>query len=157
MGADKEAAVGVVMEVRKLLVCVDGSRASLEAARVGIDLAGGWHSEVRAVYVVETSGIDGAPDPAQTARLRDSGRAILARIGDIAAAKGVKMAQELLEGEPFDAILGYARTWHADMIVMGRTGRTGPGRALLGSAAERVLEFTERPVLIVPTLESAVP
>lgn len=143
------------MEVRKLLVCVDGSRASLEAARVGIDLAAGWHSEVRAVYVVETSEVDGAPDPALVASLRESGRAILARIAGIGAAKGVKVVQELLEGEPFDAILGDARTWRADMIVMGRTGRTGPGRALLGSAAERVLEFTERPVLIVPTLETA--
>lgn len=143
------------MEVRKLLVCVDGSRASLEAARVGIELAAGWHSEVRAVYVVETSENDGAPDPALVARLRESGRAILSRIAGIGAAKGVKVVQELLEGEPFDAILGDARTWQADMIVMGRTGRTGPGRALLGSAAERVLEFTERPVLIVPTLETA--
>lgn len=145
------------MEVRKLLVCVDGSRASLEAARVGIELAAGWHSEVRAVYVVETSENDGAPDPALVARLRESGRAILSRIAGIGAAKGVKVVQELLEGEPFDAILGDARTWHADMIVMGRTGRTGPGRALLGSAAERVLEFTERPVLIVPTLEAVTP
>lgn len=142
------------MEIRKLLVCVDGSRASLEAARVGVELAAGWRSEVRAVYVIETSGIDGSPDPALVARLRESGRAILARIVEIGAAKGVKVVQEVLEGEPFDAILGVARAWHADMIVMGRTGRTGPGRALLGSAAERVLEFTERPVLIVPTLES---
>ncbi|HSP08886.1 MAG TPA: universal stress protein [Candidatus Dormibacteraeota bacterium] len=143
------------MEVRKLLVCVDGSRASLEAARVGIELAAGWHSEVRAVYVVETSDADGLPDPALIARLRESGRAILERIVEIGAEKGVKVVQETLEGEPFDAILGVAKTWHADMIVMGRTGRTGPGRALLGSAAERVLEFTEQPVLIVPTLEPA--
>jgi nucleotide-binding universal stress UspA family protein len=40
------------------------------------------------------------------------------------------------------------------MVIMGRTGRTGPGRALLGSEAERVLEFADRPVLIVPTLQA---
>jgi nucleotide-binding universal stress UspA family protein len=50
-------------------------------------------------------------------------------------------------------ILDDARAWKADIVIMGRTGRTGPGRALLGSEAERVLEFTDRPVLIVPTLQ----
>ena len=59
----------------------------------------------------------------------------------------------LLEGVPFDVILEDARAWRADLIVMGRTGHTGPGGALLGSEAERVLEFSDRPVLIVPTNE----
>jgi nucleotide-binding universal stress UspA family protein len=65
--------------------------------------------------------------------------------------------QALLEGVPFDTILDDAREWKADVILMGRTGRTGPGRALLGSEAERVLEFTDRPVLIVPTLQVQTP
>ena len=33
---------------------------------------------------------------------------------------------------------------------MGRTGRRGPGRALVGSEVERVLEFTDWPVIVVP-------
>jgi nucleotide-binding universal stress UspA family protein len=143
------------MDTRRILVCVDGSRASLEAARAAIDLAAGWQSEVRAVFVIETGDVDGKPDPAAVERMRESGRAILRRIAQMGELKAVTVAQELLEGIPFEAILNEARGWKADVIVMGRTGRTGPGRALLGSEAERVLEFTERPVLVVPTLESA--
>jgi len=71
------------METGRLLVCVDGSRASLEAARVAIDLARRWSSQLRAVYVVENAELDGSPDADLTARLRDSGRAILSRIAAI--------------------------------------------------------------------------
>jgi len=141
------------METGRLLVCVDGSRASLEAARVAIDLARRWGSQLRAVYVVENAEVDGSPEADLTARLRESGRAILSRIAAIGGEQGVNVGQGLLEGVPFDTILDDARAWKADMVIMGRTGRTGPGRALLGSEAERVLEFTDRPVLIVPTLQ----
>ena len=139
------------METKRLLVGVDGSVAALEAARTAIDLARRWHSELRVVYVIETLEPEGAPDGALAARLRASGCAILDRVVKMAAAQGVTAAQGLLEGVPFDAILADARAWKADLIVMGRTGRTGPGRALLGSEAERLIEFTECPVLIVPT------
>jgi nucleotide-binding universal stress UspA family protein len=143
------------METGRLLVCVDGSRASLEAARAAIDLAKRWESQLRVVYVVETAEVDGAPEAELIERLRESGRANLARIAETAGGLGVTVMPGLLEGVPFDAILADARSWKADLIIMGRTGRTGPGRALLGSEAERVLEFTDRPVLIVPTLQSS--
>ncbi|HEX9100286.1 MAG TPA: universal stress protein [Candidatus Dormibacteraeota bacterium] len=145
------------MDTRRILICTDGSRASLAAARAAIDLAAGWKSEVRAVYVVETADADGKPAPEMIERMREGGRAILNRIAQMGDAKSVKVVQALLEGVPFEAILNDARGWKADLIVMGRTGRTGPGRALLGSEAERVLEFTERPVLIVPTIETIAP
>ena len=143
------------MQTARILVCTDGSRASLEAARQAIDLARRWRSELRAVYVIERANLDGEAEADVVARLRESGRAILERIRALAAAEGVTVDGALLEGVPFDVILEDARAWKADVIVMGRTGRTGPGRALLGSEAERVLEFSDRPVLIVPTTEAA--
>jgi len=145
------------METARLLACVDGSRASLEAARLAIDLAKRWKSRLRVVYVVESAETDGRPDPDVVTRMREAGRAILTRIASMGAAEGLTVEQATLEGVPFDVILDDAREWKADMIIMGRTGRTGPGRALLGSEAERVLEFSDRPVLIVPTIESRVP
>lgn len=142
------------MQTAKLLVCVDGSRASLDAARLAVDLARLLKSHLRIVYVVERVELDGVPDPDVATRLRQSGQAILERIVTIARAQGVTAEREVLEGMPFEVILADARRWKADAIIMGRTGRTGPGRALLGSEAERVLEFSDRPVLIVPTIES---
>jgi nucleotide-binding universal stress UspA family protein len=144
------------MDTARILACVDGSHASLEAARLAVDLARRWHSNLRAVYVVEKEDLDGAADADTLARLRESGRAILTRIAGLAAEAGIDLEQAVLEGAPFEVILDDARKWKADVIIMGRTGRTGPGRALLGSEAERVLEFSDRPVLIVPTTEGAI-
>ena len=141
------------MAFARLLVCVDGSRASLAAARTGIDLAQKLNASLRAVYVIERGGLDGAPEAGMLQRLRLSASAMLTRIGGEAAERGLVYEQMPLEGVPFEVILEEARRWNADVIVMGRTGRTGPGRALLGSEAERVLEFSDRPVLIVPTTE----
>lgn len=141
------------MAFARLLVCVDGSRASLAAARTGIDLAQKLNASLRAVYVIERGGLDGAPEAGVLQRLRLSASAMLTRIGGEAAERGLVYEQMPLEGVPFEVILEEARRWNADVIVMGRTGRTGPGRALLGSEAERVLEFSDRPVLIVPTTE----
>jgi nucleotide-binding universal stress UspA family protein len=51
-------------------------------------------------------------------------------------------------GEPGKAIAGYAETHGCDLIVMGSHGRTGLGRALLGSIADRVVRLAKCPVLI---------
>lgn len=141
------------MELERLLVCVDGSRASLAAARFAIDLARAVRGRLRAVYVVEREQLEGLTDHNLVERLRQAGQAFVARIVTMAAAQGVEVEQAVLEGVPFEVILDDARRWKADLVMMGRTGRTGTGRALLGSEAERVLEFTDRPVLIVPLIE----
>lgn len=143
-----------MMQTARLHVAVDGSHASLEAARLAIDLASRWKSRVRAVYVVERQELDESTAVERRGRLRESGLAILSRIAGLGRERSVTVETEVLEGVPFEVILEDARTWKADVIVMGRTGRTGPGRALLGSEAERVLEFTDRPVLIVPSTEA---
>ncbi len=144
------------MELDRLLVCIDGSRASLVAARYAITLARMLHGRVRAVYVVEHSDVDGLIDATLVERVRQAGRAVVARVAALGAAEGVDVEQAVLEGVPFEVILDDVRRWKADLVLMGRTGRTGAGRALLGSEAERVLEFSDRPVLIVPLTETEV-
>jgi nucleotide-binding universal stress UspA family protein len=53
-------------------------------------------------------------------------------------------------GDPADQILRYAGLHPIDLIVVGTHGRTGVGRALLGSVAERVVRGARCPVLVVP-------
>jgi len=143
------------METARVYLCVDGSHASLVAAHAAIDLCRRWHSALRVAYVVEAiGGVDRPVASAQSEDMRASGRAILKRVDAMAAEQDVNAEPEVLEGVPFEAILSDARQWNADLIVMGRTGRTGAGRILLGSEAERVLEFTDRPVLIVPSTDT---
>jgi len=56
----------------------------------------------------------------------------------------------LARGTDFGAVIAReARRLRASMIVMGSHGRTGLGRFLLGSVAERTLRYARCPVLIV--------
>lgn len=53
------------------------------------------------------------------------------------------------EGYPPDVILEHAATLRPDLIAMGTHGRSGIGRAVLGSTAERVVATAPCPVLTV--------
>jgi nucleotide-binding universal stress UspA family protein len=48
------------------------------------------------------------------------------------------------------AILEEAKRQRADVVVLGRTGRTALGDVLMGSVAQRVLALATRPVVLVP-------
>jgi nucleotide-binding universal stress UspA family protein len=50
---------------------------------------------------------------------------------------------------PAEVIARQAKKHHANMIIMGSHGRTGLGRLLLGSVAEKTLRLASCPVLIV--------
>ena len=47
-------------------------------------------------------------------------------------------------------VMAQADAWPADVIVLGRTTRRGAGEPFIGADAQRVLEFSDRPVLVVP-------
>ena len=53
------------------------------------------------------------------------------------------------EGDPAAVILDLAATAKCDLIVVGTHGRTGLGRLLMGSVAERVMRRSPCPVLTV--------
>jgi nucleotide-binding universal stress UspA family protein len=66
-----------------------------------------------------------------------------------AKAAGARVRGLLLEGAAADAIVRAARSRHADVIVMGTHGRSGLGRLLMGSVAQRVVGTAPCPVLTV--------
>jgi nucleotide-binding universal stress UspA family protein len=59
-------------------------------------------------------------------------------------------ARVTVSGEPGGAILKRGRTWKADLIVLCTQGRGGLAHVLLGSVAERVARYADRPVLVLP-------
>jgi nucleotide-binding universal stress UspA family protein len=86
------------------------------------------------------------------ARLARSGRRLLERTR--LSAKKLGVDAETVLREPVvkrvaDTILSEAKTWRADLIVMGTHGRRGVRRVVLGSDAEQILRQAEVPVLLV--------
>jgi len=52
-------------------------------------------------------------------------------------------------GDPVAQILDEAEVFGADLIVVGTAGRSGIGRVLLGSVAERVFGKATVPVMLI--------
>lgn len=65
------------------------------------------------------------------------------------AARGWSADGEVVDGDPRDRIVEIARTWKADLVVVGGRGLTRLAEALLGSVSTAVLRRAPCPVLVV--------
>ena len=64
-------------------------------------------------------------------------------------ASGVKVKSIMVDGYAAEAIVAFAREKKADCIVIATHGRSGLSHLFYGSVAERVVRFSECPVLSV--------
>lgn len=136
---------------RTVLVPVDGSGASRIALRHAIAIANGSGATVHALAVVEPSrsslvfGADDADD------IDEAITALADAIADDVRAPNVTIQCDVRRGQPpYEVILEYADTIDADLIVLGRRGRTTLPEAIFGSTADRIARLTDVPVVIVP-------
>jgi nucleotide-binding universal stress UspA family protein len=58
------------------------------------------------------------------------------------------------EGDFADAIIDAAKTFNADLIVMGTHHRSGLDKLLMGSLAEKIMNKASVPLLTIPADES---
>ena len=65
--------------------------------------------------------------------------------------RGLPVETELLPGHAVDEICTAGGEPDVDLIVTSTHGRTGLKHALIGSVAEHVVRYAERPVLVVPS------
>lgn len=140
---------------RKILVPIDGSAASLEAHRLALDLGADCRAEVILLYVVdssvmaELSRLSGQEEPRLLHDMEESGRRMLTNLSREAQQRGVMETLDLHTGMPDEIIMSEAERLKVDLIIMGKMGRKGHRRSLLGSVTERVLEAADLPVLVV--------
>ncbi len=55
------------------------------------------------------------------------------------------------QGEPYERIVDLSDAENADLIVMGRSGKGSVERALMGSVTARVIGYSQKDVLVVPS------
>jgi nucleotide-binding universal stress UspA family protein len=141
----------------RILVGVEDSEPSRDAVALAARLAqehGGRLALCHAVNwrpmiaEIASTGAVVDPDPIVD-ELRAAGEAALARAGRIAADAGVAAEPHRFEGDPAEAIVGFAAENGCSLIVMGTHGRKGLGHLVLGSTTEAVLRYSTIPVLTV--------
>lgn len=142
---------------KRILVPVDGSRTSTLGLQEAIRLAKSSGAKLRLIHVVDESVVMqdsayafGTED--MLGILKKGGQQALKHAQDLVKKHGVKVESTLIEnftGRVADIIVGDAKKWHADLIVMGTHGRRGFSHMVLGSDAELVIRSTPAPVLLV--------
>jgi nucleotide-binding universal stress UspA family protein len=140
---------------RKILVATDGSEASLKAARLAVSLAAGQRAEMVVVHVVDDETVRefcralGKDEKEARQTMVESARKYVAEIEKLAQQSSVRAEGHVEHGTPHEAILKLADRAKADLVVMGKIGRRGVRRALVGSVTRRVIDLTDVPVLVV--------
>ncbi|MFE4106864.1 universal stress protein, partial [Almyronema epifaneia] len=77
------------------------------------------------------------------------GENLLSRYSQAAKAEGLTVICSQAVGDPSRAICNTARQWRADLIMMGRRGRSGLSEWLLGSVSNYVMHHADCSVLTV--------
>lgn len=136
-----------------VVVATDGSESVERAVEVALDFADRFDADVHALYVLEQSEVETAPE-----EVRDEMRSALETRGENAVAEvaestGRRVTTAVREGRPPAEISQYAREVDADVVATGTRGRHGESRFLVGSVAERVVRTCPVPVLTVRQLE----
>ena len=140
--------------LKRILIALDGSACASHAFDYALRLA---KTDAAALYLcaaVNPAALIGrtpiAPleDERVAAAVADTERVLDAALHKATIA-GVPAGRHVRLGEPGPAIVVCAQEMHADVIVMGTHGRSGPNRLFMGSVAEYVLRSSPCPVVIV--------
>ncbi|TAM60291.1 universal stress protein [bacterium] len=147
----------VPMEIRTILVPVDGGPPSEAAVRYALSLA--QEERTTLVFCHVQVPVPGyvLDEPLPTGMNVESPEAlawwsahVLERAQARAAQLGLNARTCSVRANPVRGILDVARAQGVDLIIMGTHGRHGAARALLGSVTEEVLRRANVPVLILP-------
>jgi nucleotide-binding universal stress UspA family protein len=137
------------LNIKKILAPVDLSAASMRALNYAIPIAERFQADLHLVYVHENGHefltesmlqllYDVAKMRTRVERAAQSGRPSLIRTENC----------HVLIGRAYKKVCDFARDSAADLVVLATRGQTGLARIVLGSTAERIVQFTPCPVLV---------
>lgn len=141
----------------KILVPLDGSPKSVEAAQHALSLASDLNGTVTLLYVVNAIHPNlntygdrlGGQEQIIRNHLQELGEETLSDVYERLKDMGVELNTKLVWGNPADMICEEAKAGKYDLIVMGSRGLSQIKSYLLGSVSSRVTRHAPCPVLIV--------
>ncbi len=135
----------------RLLVCTDGSPESQGAVAEALALGRLCGSRVYVLQVLQIIPEFEAVAPDLMVRLEEEIRQQMEALKAEAAKMAVSLTPRVRRSvSVFSAILEEAAEIRPAMIIMGRYGRTGLARLLMGSVTARVIGYSAVNVLVVP-------
>jgi nucleotide-binding universal stress UspA family protein len=146
-----ECPIPKIEKIERLLLATDGSKYCEDATREAINLAKACGSRLFAITVIKINRELIAQAPGLVEKMGKEARKQLEKVQAEAKNQGVDCEIIVREGEePHEYIVDEAAKEKTGMIVVGRHGRTGLMRAMMGSVAGKVIGYTLCRVLVVP-------
>lgn len=140
-----------VKKIENLLLSTDGSDFSDGAVRESISLAKTCSSRIFAISVVETNPEYETLAPQLVEKEIEKARSYLETVKEKAAREHVTCDTIVRQGEDsYRYVVEEAEKRGAEMIIMGRRGRTGLKRLMMGSVTAKVIGHSPCNVLVVP-------
>lgn len=141
------------MSYSKILIAVDSSEYSIQAAKNGFQLAEQLGATVALLFVIDTSkavaNIDTGVYPEQALFVLK--KEAEQTLNKLAAMHNKEVIKFMPQGIPTKDIIKTAEKWEADLIVLGTHGRTGLMHLLIGSVSESIIRHSKIPVMVYPS------
>ena len=133
---------------KKILVTLDGSETA-EEILPHIQALSSSDGEVHLLRVAMAHTLPGVDPTDAQAKVVREGEDYLKAVEDRLKQKGIKVESHVRYGHPAEEILDHIEHRDVDLIAMTTHGRSGVGRWLMGSVAEKVVRSCPIPVLVV--------
>ena len=144
-------------EFARILVAVDGSEASMDAADYAMDMAKMYNAELTTLTVSHISlssyGLAAPPDAIKQRKEKHKleSKQWFDKFNQSAKQNDIQLKTELIDSQMSveGAIVEYAESNGIDVIILGTRGRSGIKKLLLGSVASGVITYATCPVIVV--------
>lgn len=135
-----------------VIVGYDGSECAKAALRTALEVGRAYGEKVVIAFGYELSPVGGELHDYHAA-LKELATNRLAEATALASADGVEVETAIVERAPAHGLVELAAKEDARVIVVGTRGESPIRGALLGSTPHKLLQLSDRPVLVVPAVE----
>lgn len=145
------AQLSPVGRFERILLSTDGSEFGAGAEAAAIGLARLWTVPLRAMTMAFSNAEFDAIAPQKAREAETAALAVLERIKAQAAAVGLACDTVVRRGDqPHREIAAEAQAANSDVVVMGRRGRRGLARMMVGDATAKVIGEVRGSILVCP-------
>jgi len=140
-----------IMDLKRILVAVDGSEHSLRAAEYAANLAKLIGAEIILTHCHKLYPVLVGEPHFQKAidKINKDAQQLIEPYVELLKERGVPYTDRILDGSPAKMLCDVARIEKVDMIIMGSRGLNDLEGLLLGSVTHRVLKTAPCPVLVI--------
>ncbi len=137
-------------KISKILVPLDGSKASLKGLNKAIYLARQCGATITGVHVISIypQHLGDLVSPLKVKLLEDAAK-FMEKSKVICAQNGIVFHQRIIYGEAKSDLINFIKHNKFDLVVIGSRGLSGVKETLLGSVSNAIVHKSHLPVLVV--------